>query len=263
MIASIRKFFEVFGDYCHLIISVIWISIKSPPPFYLIRNQIYEVGVLSLPVIAITGFSTGMVLAAQSFFQLSDKGLASATGLMVTKAMMVEIGPVLTSFMFTGRVGAAMCAELGTMSVTEQIDALRSMTVNPLRYLVAPRFIAGILALPLLTVFSCLMGVAGGYMIAVHFYHMSPASFLDPLPIYITNFDFISGFLKAIAFGMIIVTISCYRGLTTKGGAAGVGKATTNSVVICYSVILISNFFLTIGLNESNTAINNFINRWF
>ncbi|MGA8164897.1 MAG: ABC transporter permease [Waddliaceae bacterium] len=258
-----RKIFEILGDYFRLIINVTWVSLKSPPQFYLIRNQMYEIGVLSLPVVAITGFSTGMVLAAQSFFQLSDKGLAGATGLMVTKAMMVEIGPVLTSFMVTGRVGAAMCAELGTMRVTEQIDALRSMTVNPLRYLVAPRFIAGTLMLPLLTVFSCLMGIAGGYIVAVNFYHMSHASFVDPLPQHITNFDFVSGLVKAVAFGIIIVTISCYRGLTTKGGAAGVGRATTNSVVICYSVILISNFFLTIGLNESFEAITNFINRWF
>jgi len=260
---SVFKIFETLGDYFHLILSVIWVSLKSPPRYYLIRNQMYDMGVLSLPIVAITGLFTGMVLAAQSFFQLSDKGLAGATGLMVTKAMIVELGPVLTAFMVTGRVGAAMCAELGAMQVTEQIDALRSMTVNPLHYLVAPRFISGIIILPLLTVFSCVMGVAGGYIIAVYFYHMSSASFLDPLPTHITTFDFISGLTKAVGFGIIIVTISCYRGLITKGGAAGVGKATTNSVVICYSVILITNFLLTVGLNESNDAITNFITRWF
>lgn len=222
----------------------------------------YEVGVLSLPVVAVTGFSTGMVLAAQSFFQLSDKGLASATGLMVAKAMMVELGPVLTAFMVTGRVGAAMCAELGTMRVTEQIDALRSMAVDPLQYLVAPRFIAGTLMLPLLTVFSCIMGIIGGYVIAVYYYGMAPNTFLDPLPIHITVFDFFSGLAKAFVFGIIIVTISCYRGMSTRGGAAGVGRATTNSVVICYSVILIGNFLLTIALNNSYTYITDFINKW-
>src|ERR1700758_483546 len=108
----------------------------------------FEIGVMSLPVVAITGFSTGMVLSAQAYFQLSDKGLVSATGLMVTKAMLVELGPVLTAFMVTGRVGASMCAELGTMRVTEQIDALKSMSVDPLRYLVAPRFISGIFMMP-------------------------------------------------------------------------------------------------------------------
>lgn len=255
-------FLAAFGDYMLLVMRVFWVIFRRPPQINLVRNQMYDVGVLSLPVVAITGFSTGMVLAAQSFFQLSDKGLASATGLMVTKAMLVELGPVLTAFMVTGRVGAAMCAELGTMRVTEQIDALRSMAVDPLRYLVAPRFIAGISMLPLLTIFSTVMGVIGGYVIAVYYYGMAPNAFLDPLPIHITTFDFISGLVKAIAFGIIIITISCYRGMRTSGGAAGVGRATTNSVVICYSVILIGNFLLTLGLNNSYEYIKDFIHRW-
>lgn len=250
------------GDYIVLVLSVVWVIVRHPPHFNLVRDQMYEVGVLSLPVVAVTGFSTGMVLAAQAFFQLSDKGLASATGLMVTKAMMVELGPVLTAFMVTGRVGAAMCAELGTMRVTEQIDALRSMAVDPLQYLVAPRFIAGTLMLPLLTIFSCLMGIIGGYVIAVYYYGMAPNTFLDPLPIHITIFDFVSGIVKAFVFGIIIVTISCYSGMRTRGGAAGVGRSTTNSVVICYSVILIGNFLLTIALNSSYEYITDFMNRW-
>lgn len=260
---GITGFLAFLGDYMLLIGRVFWVTIRRPPSFSLIRDQMYEIGVLSLPVVAITGFSTGMVLAAQSFFQLSDKGLASATGLMVTKAMMVELGPVLTAFMITGRVGAAMCAELGTMRVTEQIDAIRSMAVNPLRYLIAPRFIGGTLMMPLLTVFSCIMGVFGGYLIAVYYYNMPPNDFLDPLPVHITPFDFISGLIKAYVFGVIIVTISCYRGLTTSGGAAGVGRATTNSVVVCYSVILIGNFFLTLALNNSYKYIQSLIERVF
>lgn len=222
----------------------------------------FDIGVMSLPVVAITGFSTGMVLSAQSFFQLADKGLASATGLMVAKAMLVELGPILTAFMVTGRVGASMCAELGTMRVTEQIDAMRSMSVNPLRYLVAPRFIAGIFMMPLLTVFSAVMGILGGYLIAVYFYNMAPSSFLDPLPIHVTPFDFASGMVKAFVFGFIIVTISCYKGMTTRGGAAGVGRSTTNSVVICYSIILIINFLLTLALNSSYNYINEFLSTW-
>lgn len=245
------------GDYVILILSVIWVTIRRPPQWDLIRDQLYEIGVLSLPVVAITGFSTGMVLAAQAYFQLSDKGLASATGLMVTKAMMVELGPVLTAFMITGRVGASMCATLGTMRVTEQIDALKSMSVNPLRYLVAPRFIAGVVMMPLLTIFSCLCGVLGGYFIAVYYYGMPSTSFLDPLPSNIHLFDFISGIVKAFIFGIIIITISCYKGMTTRGGAAGVGYSTTNSVVICYSVILVANFLITVGLNSSYEFIEN------
>lgn len=242
--------FASIGDYTMMILRVLYLSLKRPPHFELIRNQLYDIGVASLPVVSITGLSTGIVLAAQSFFQLSSFGLTSATGLMVTKAMMVELGPVLTAFMVTGRVGAAMCAELGTMRVTEQIDALRSMSVDPLRYLVAPRFIAGTIMLPLLTVYSCFMGIIGGFLISVYFYGMDPTSFLDPLPVHIDNFDFFSGLAKAFIFGIIIVTISCYRGMTTRGGAQGVGRATTNSVVICYSVILISNFIITMTLNS-------------
>ncbi len=251
MFLNILHLFSATGEYTMLIVGVIAVIFCGPPTWSLIRDQMFNIGVLSLPVVAITGFSTGMVLAAQAFFQLSDKGLASATGLMVTKAMLVELGPVLTAFMITGRVGASMCAELGTMRVTEQIDALSSMSVNPLRYLIAPRFIAGILMMPLLTVFSSLMGILGGYLVAVGIYHMTPSSFLDPLPLHVTNFDFVSGMIKAIIFAAIIVTISCYKGMTTRGGAAGVGRATTSSVVICYSVILISNFFITLGLNSS------------
>lgn len=262
MNSQLTKIFASIGDYLLLIIGVSWVTLRHPPNFFLIRDQMYEVGVRSLPVVAITGFSTGMVLAAQSFFQLSDKGLASATGLMVAKAMLVELGPVLTAFMVTGRVGASMCAELGTMRVTEQIDALRSMAIDPLRYLIAPRFIAGIIMLPLLTVFSSIMGIIGGYVIAVDYYGMAPNTFMDPLPIHITNFDFVSGIVKAFFFGVIIVTISCYRGLTTRGGAAGVGRATTNSVVICYSVILIGNFLLTLGLNSSYDYITALTNGW-
>ncbi|MCE5316153.1 MAG: ABC transporter permease [Parachlamydia sp.] len=260
MLNAISQIFSAIGEYVMLILRVTWVTLRGPPAWRLIRDQMYEIGVLSLPVVAITGFSTGMVLAAQAWFQLSDKGLVSATGLMVTKAMMVELGPVLTAFMITGRVGASMCAELGTMRVTEQIDALRSMAVNPLRYLVAPRFIAGTLMMPVLTVFSCLMGIIGGYIIAVEYYGMPSNSFLDPLPIHITTFDFISGLIKATAFGIIIVTISCFKGMRTKGGAAGVGRSTTSSVVICYSIILISNFLLTVALNASSDYIQQWIN---
>ena len=175
---------------------------------------------------------------------------------MVTKAMMVELGPVLTAFMVTGRVGAAMCAELGTMRVTEQIDALRSMSIDPLRYLVAPRFLAGFFMMPLLTVFSCIMGIIGGFILSVYFYHMPANVFLDPLPDHITTFDFFSGLVKSFVFGVLIVTISCYKGMCTTGGAAGVGRSTTHSVVICYSFILIGNFLLTLFLNNTYTYLH-------
>ncbi|MDX8430598.1 MAG: ABC transporter permease [Candidatus Algichlamydia australiensis] len=252
-------FLESLGEYVELIMTVISATVRRPPNWTLIREQLYEIGVMSLSVVALTGFSTGLVLAAQSFYQLADKGLAGATGLMVGKAMITELGPVLTAFMVTGRVGAAMCAELGTMRVTEQIDALQSMAVNPNRYLLAPRYLAGFFMLPLLTIFSIIMGIFGGYLISVYFFDMTAASFFDPMPDYITHFDLFTGIVKAIFFGVLIVTICCYRGVTTTGGAAGVGRATTNCVVICYTCILFFNFFITVGLNVINTQLNGFL----
>ena len=248
------NFLAATGEYILLIWHVLCASCKKPPSWMLIREQLYSIGVLSLPVVAMTGFSTGLVLAAQSFFQLADKGLAGATGLMVGKAMITELGPVLTAFMVTGRVGAAMCAELGTMRVTEQVDALETMAVNPHRYLIAPRFISGILMMPLLTVFSIFMGIFGGYLISVFYFRMPPTTYFDPMPIYITTFDLLTGIVKAFIFGSLIVTISCFKGLHTSGGAEGVGRSTTNSVVVCYTFILFSNFLITLGLNMLQNA---------
>ncbi|MGE3954440.1 MAG: MlaE family ABC transporter permease [Parachlamydiales bacterium] len=242
------------GAFTQLIIDVTIVTFRRPPAWSLTRDQLYGIGVMSLPVVAVTGFSTGLILATQAWFQLSDLGLAGATGLMVGKSMVTELGPVLTAFMVTGRVGAAMCAELGTMQVSEQIAALRSMAVNPLRYLVAPRFVAGSLMLPPLTVFSMVMGIIGGYLIAVYFFGMPATTYLDPMPQHITAWDFTTGMIKALCFGILISTISCYKGMTTSGGAAGVGRATTNSVVICYTMILFVNFLLNLLLNLIHTT---------
>ncbi|MBS0654450.1 MAG: ABC transporter permease [Verrucomicrobia bacterium] len=251
MITKIKASAASIGEFTLMIAQMIWASLRKPPSWKLVRNQFFDIGVLSLPVVAITGLSTGMVLAAQAYFQLSDKGLTGTTGVMVAKSMIVELGPILTAFMITGRVGASITAELGSMRVTEQIDALQSMAVNPLQYLIAPRFLAMTAMVPILTIFSCAMGILGGYLIAVHVYGMAPLAFFDPMPAFITWFDLFSGLSKSLIFGLLIVTISCYRGINTKGGAAGVGKSTTNSVVICYSAILIANFILTLGLNAS------------
>ena len=217
------------GEYAELIVEVVKASLHRPPAFFLIIKQLYDIGVSSLPVVVITGFSTGLVLAAQSFYQLSDKGLSSVTGILVGKAMITELGPVLSAFMVTGRVGAAMCAEIGTMRVTEQIDALQTMAVNPNSYLIAPRLIAGF------------------------------SSYFNPMPEHISIFDFFIGVTKAFVFGFLIMTIACYKGMKTSGGAEGVGRSTTSSVVITYCCILLSNFFLTMGLNILHSKISKVI----
>lgn len=258
-IAKNCYFLVELGEYTALITETIRACLKKPPSFSLIMEQMYQVGVASLPVVAITGFSTGLVLAAQSFYQLADKGLASVTGLMVAKAMMTELGPVMTAFMITGRVGAAMCAELGTMKVTEQIDALKTMAINPCRYLIAPRFLAGVIMMPILTIFSIIMGIFGGYLISIYFFHMAHATYFDPMPTHITHFDLLTGVVKSFIFGFLILTISCHKGLRTTGGAAGVGRFTTNSVVITYCCILLTNFFITVAMNILRGEIGKFI----
>jgi phospholipid/cholesterol/gamma-HCH transport system permease protein len=240
---------EMVGEYVSLAIDVVQAAIYKPPAWGLIREQLYHLGVMSLSVVAITGFTTGFVLSAQSFYQLGEKGMAGVTGVMVGKAMITELGPILTALMVTGRVGASMCAELGTMKVTEQIDALKSMAINPNAYLVAPRFIAGILMIPLLTLFCIVMGIFGGYLISVFFFHMSPTTFFQPMKVHISTFDVASGIIKAFIFGVLLVTVCCYRGMNTSGGAAGVGRSTTQSVVTSYVLILVSDFLLTMLLN--------------
>ncbi|MBN4066508.1 ABC transporter permease [Simkania negevensis] len=257
-IEGLLRVVYALGCYVRLVVEAVVVACRRPPTWSLVRDQFYNIGVLSLPVVAITGFSTGLVLAVQSFFQLSDKGFVNLTGLMVTKAMITELGPVLTAFMVTGRVGAAMCAELGTMRVSEQIDALKSMAVDPSWYLIAPRFIGGIVMVPILTIFSGVMGVVGAYLLAVYFFGMTPHTFFEPIPNHISNFDFFTGFIKSFFFGVWITTISCYKGMKTKGGAAGVGRSTTNSVVITYSMILLSNFLITLGLNIVHKRIEGF-----
>jgi len=252
-------FLFVIGDYVRFTLAAFSCFFYRIPSWSLIREQLYSLGVLSLGVVTLTGFSTGLVLATQSYYQLYDKGLAGVTGLMVAKAMLTELGPVLTALMFVGRVGAAITAELATMKVTEQIDAMVSMAVDPIRYLVAPRFISAVFMFPILTIYSVIMGVFGGYLIAVYFFDMAPTTFWDPIPTYVNPFDFWMGFIKAVVFGILIVSICCYKGMSTQGGAADVGIATTRAVVTSYVLILVINFVLTLGLNVLHTEFT----RWF
>ncbi|HEY4255236.1 MAG TPA: ABC transporter permease [Chlamydiales bacterium] len=240
---------EMVGEYIFFLADVGYAALRRPSSWQLIREQLYHLGVMSFSVVAITGFTTGFVLAAQSFYQLGEKGLAGVTGVLVAKSMITELGPILTALMVTGRVGASMCAELGTMKVTEQIDALKSMAVDPNAYLVAPRFIAGFVMIPLLTMFSIAMGIFGGYLIAASYFHMPTTTFLEPMKVHISSFDILTGVIKAFVFGVLLVTVCCFKGMKTSGGAAGVGRSTTQSVVTSYVLILLSDFFLTMLLN--------------
>lgn len=253
--SPIVNFSASLGEYIRLNIDVFIVIIKRPPAWVLIREQLYNIGVLSFTVVSITGLTTGVVLATQSFYQLQEKGLAGVTGIMVAKAMITELGPILTALMVTGRVGSAMCAELGTMKVTEQIDAMQTMAVNPKWYLLAPRYLSGLFMIPILTTYSIVLGIFGGYVISTSLFRMPSTNYFDPMPAHISNFDMVTGVVKSIIFGIFLVTICCYKGMKTRGGAAGVGKATTSSVVISYITILVSDFLITIALNSINKII--------
>lgn len=217
--------------------------------------QIYFVGVKSQSVVLITGAFTGMVLGAQTYFQFHKVKMDTATLAVVSVSMCSELGPVLTGLMVAGRVGAAIAAELGTMRVTEQIDALRTLATHPVDYLVVPRLLALHLALPLLTAESIALGIGAGYVVGVFLLGIDPTYSWANMIRYTHTSDVIIGVIKAIIFGGIVALVGCYKGLFCENGAQGVGKATTEAVVYSSIAILICNFFLTLALGQIFDAL--------
>jgi phospholipid/cholesterol/gamma-HCH transport system permease protein len=212
--------------------------------------QVYFCGVKSQSVVLITGAFTGMVLAAQTYLQFHKIKLDTATLAVVSISMCSELGPVLTGLMVAGRVGAAIAAELGTMRVTEQIDALRTLATHPVDYLVVPRLLALHIALPLLTAESIAVGIGAGYVVTVYLYSVDPAYSWHNMLRYSDMTDVVMGMIKALLFGGMVALIGCYKGLSCGEGAEGVGRATTEAVVYSSITILISNFFLTLTLGQ-------------
>jgi phospholipid/cholesterol/gamma-HCH transport system permease protein len=200
--------------------------------------------------VVITGAFTGMVMAAQTFFQFHKVKMDTATLAVVSVSMCSELGPVLTGLMVAGRVGAAMAAELGTMRVTEQIDALRTLATHPIDYLIVPRLGATMTALPLLTAESIAIGIASAYAVCVYLLGIDPAYLWHNMVKYTTVEHLLTGISKAFIFGAIIALIGCFKGMHCGEGAEGVGRATTEAVVFCSITILISNFFLTLTLQQ-------------
>src|SRR5262245_57318883 len=212
--------------------------------------QTYFIGVKSQPVVLVTGAFTGMVMAAQTYFQFHKVKMDSATMAVVSVSMCSELGPVLTALMVAGRVGAAMAAELGTMRVTEQIDALRTLATHPVDYLVVPRFLATLIAMPLLAAESIAVGIGAGYLVGAYLLQIDSSYLWANMLRYTDPQDVISGIIKATIFGGVIALISCHKGLSCGEGAEGVGRATTEAVVYSFISVLISNFFLTLVLNK-------------
>jgi phospholipid/cholesterol/gamma-HCH transport system permease protein len=223
---------------------------KRKVPWRDLIYQIYFIGVKSQSVVLITGAFTGMVLCAQTYFQFHKVKMDTATLAVVSVSMGSELGPVLTALMVAGRVGAAIAAELGTMKVTEQIDALRTLAAHPVDYLVVPRVSATVLVMPLLTAEAIAIGIAAAYVVGVHLLDIDATYLWQNMLRYTGAEDMLTGFIKTIIFGAIIAIIGCYKGLSCSQGAEGVGRATTESVVYSSITILISNFFLTMVLTR-------------
>ncbi len=217
------------------------------PPYYprLIVRQFVYMGYYSLPVVGMTALFTGMVLALQSYTASSRFNAESTVATIVVLSITRELGPVIAGLMVAGRVGAAMAAEIGTMRVTEQIDALTTLSTDPLRYLVLPRLVAGLLTLPLLVIVADIIGVFGGYLVAIYKLDFNAISYLTQTQQYLKTNDVVSGLVKAAVFGFIVALMGCYQGYHSRGGAEGVGQATTYAVVSASILILISDYFLT------------------
>ncbi|MCC6221044.1 MAG: ABC transporter permease [Deltaproteobacteria bacterium] len=217
------------------------------PPFNLnlIFQQLNAIGVQSIAVVSLVGIFTGAVLAVQGEYTLSKFGATAYTGSAVALSLIRELGPVLTALMVNGRAGSAMTAELGIMKITEQVDALRSMAVDPMRYLMVPRIIAGVISVPLLTSIFNIVGIAGGYFIGVHNLGLASGTFISEMAHAVKDVDVISGLVKSIFFGLCFSWISCYKGWTCGFGAVGVNRATTSAVVTSSVVILVLDYFLT------------------
>jgi phospholipid/cholesterol/gamma-HCH transport system permease protein len=210
-----------------------------------ILKQMEEVGIKSIPVVLITGAFTGAVLALQSYTGFKRFNAETFVGTVVALSITRELGPVLTGLMVSGRVGSSMAAELGTMQVTEQIDALYTLAVNPIKYLIVPRLLAALIMMPVLVIFADLIGILGGYFVSVKVLLSNPYIYMERTWDYLELNDIYSGLFKACVFGIIIATISCYQGFFTEGGAEGVGRATTKAVVISCLLILIFNYIIT------------------
>jgi phospholipid/cholesterol/gamma-HCH transport system permease protein len=217
--------------------------------------QIFFIGVKSQTVVLITGAFTGMVLGAQTYFQFHKVKMDTATLAVVGVSMSSELGPVLTALMVAGRVGASIAAEIGTMRVTEQIDALRTLATHPVDYLVVPRILAGFIALPLLTAESISIGIAAGYFAGVGLLGIDPTYSWVHMLKYTGDTDVMIGLIKAFIFGGILTLVGCYKGMTCGLGAQGVGRATTEAVVYSSIANLISNFFLTLSLERLLNAL--------
>jgi phospholipid/cholesterol/gamma-HCH transport system permease protein len=238
-------FLEEAGEVVLLLVQTALWMVRPPFRFHLVFKQMEFVGVRSAGVVLLTGAFTGGVFVLQTYHGFSMFGAETLVGSTVALALTRELGPVLTALMVTGRVGSAMAAELGTMRVTEQVDALYVMAVSPIQYLVLPRVLASVVMLPVLTVFCDFVGIVGGYLVGANLLEINPPIFVANIVEYLRFSDIFVGLVKAAFFGLILSIVGCYQGFYASGGAEGVGRATTHAVVMASVSILAADYVLT------------------
>jgi len=242
---SVYNFIEEMGSMLIFFINIVKWTFIPPFKFKNLIKQMEVIGVDSIFVVVLTGIFSGMVLALESYYAFHIFRAESLVGVTVALSLTRELGPVLAALMVTARAGSSMAAELGTMKVTAQIDAMEVMAINPIQYLIVPRVLAGILIMPLLTAVVDLIGILGGYFIGVHVLNINEGLFWAKIYQYVETGDLYNGLIKAIFFGFILSFIGCYFGFKTRGGAKGVGQATTRAVVISSVLILMADYILT------------------
>jgi phospholipid/cholesterol/gamma-HCH transport system permease protein len=249
ILEAVGRVFIRLAEQTGLWFEALWRTVAwtfRPP--YDIREwlrQMVRVGVNSIPVVFLTTMFTGMVLALQTYYGFQRVHAEQFVGSVVALAMLRELSPVLVGLMVAGRIGSAMAAEIGTMRVTEQIDALRALATDPIQYLFVPRVIAGLVMLPFLTILGDALGIYGGYLVGVKLMHANPIVYEQNTFNFLHLKDVFSGLIKSAAFGLILTLTGCVRGYHTTGGAEGVGRSTTNAVVSASLIILLSDFFMT------------------
>ena len=250
--AAVTRRLDGFGQFTRFVASTFaWMPTGfRPSRAALTLRQLYVVGVGSMAVVMLVGAFVGAVIGIESYAQLASIGQETRLGGLIALSVVKQIGPVLAAVMIAGRVGGSVSAELGTMNVTEQIDALRAMGADPVGYLVVPRVLACVAMLPVLTVFSDLMGVYGGYLVVVLGFGVDGADYWGFSAYLVTSWDVLTGLFKSVVFGLLIGLIACYKGFNCGAGASGVGRATTDAFVMCFIAIIIANFFLAKFLNE-------------
>ncbi|GAC1474942.1 MAG: ABC transporter permease [Isosphaeraceae bacterium] len=249
------EFIAEIGDAAQFASLTIRLIFRKLPRWSVMIPNLYSIGVLSVPVVAITGTFIGMVLAVQAHSQFEMMGLASRLGSVINISLVKELGPVLAATMLAGRVGSAMSAELGTMRVTEQIDALSALGTNPIHYLVVPRFLSCFLLIPLLTLMADFMGVIGGAVVSTQLLMVDSYAYWQHSREYVGSADLFAGVFKSFFFGAAIALISCQRGFHSRAGAEGVGRAATEAFVYSFIAILFLDFLIGIAWNGLYQAL--------